>query len=213
MPNLEVATRLFLELLGKGRDREADDVAYNIVSLARNRTPDSVVHHLFSRTRPEMRPETEPAFLALALLLSFAEGDRSSHFLANEYFLALLPSLDPMISGRAHFHLAEIMLKDETLSPVLRSEIEASLRRAVGHCHPEATLLLGSLYAQGTLADDGEPEPRKGAEMFVRAIEEFRVGSAKRLLLAVMERHDLRVDGYDIDGLRCDVGENSLTPA
>lgn len=42
----------------------------------------------------------------------------------------------------------------------------------------------------------------------MRAIEELRVPSAKRLLLAVMERHDLRVDGYDIAGLCGEGGEH-----
>jgi TPR repeat protein len=206
MPTIEDATRLFLGLLAEGRDRDADDMTYNIVSLARGRTPEFVLDHLLSRTTDAIRPETEAAFLSLALLMSFVEGDRKSQGLAVQYYLGLLPSMDTVISGRAHFHLAEMMLKDPNPSPLLRSRIEQSLQRAVELRHAEATMLLGTLYSHGTLADDGEPEPHKGAALIVRAIEERRVSAAKPLLLAIMERHDLRVDGYDIDGLRADAG-------
>lgn len=149
MPTIEDATRLFLELFAQGRGREADDIVYNIVSLARDRTPELVLDHLFSRTADEIGPETEAALLALALLTSFVEGNRNSQGLAVQYYLALLPSVDPIISGRAHFHLAEMMLKDQTPSPILRSRIEASLQRAVELRHPEATLLLGGPLCAG----------------------------------------------------------------
>jgi hypothetical protein len=208
MHTVEDATRLFMELLAVGQDREADDMAYNIVFLARTRTPELVLEHLFVRTADDITPETERAFLTLALLQSFIEGDRASQGLAVQYYLALLPSEDPVVSARAHFHLAEMMLKDPNPSPLLRSRIEQSLQRAVDLRHAEATILLGTLYAQGSLSDDGEPEPRKGAELIIRAIEDLRVSAAKELLLSIMERHDLRIDGYDIEGLRADLGLN-----
>jgi TPR repeat protein len=99
------------------------------------------------------------------------------------------------------------MLQDPNPSQLLRTRIEASLRRAIELRHPEAAMLLGTLYGLGKLSDDGLPEPEKSASLYIKVIEEFKVPSAKRLLLEVMERHDITVPGYDLATLR---GETRL---
>jgi TPR repeat protein len=72
--------------------------------------------------------------------------------------------------------------------------------------HPEAAMLLGTLYAHGTLADDGKPDPEGAVALYVKAIEEFHVDGAKRLLLALMEKFGTSVDGYDLASLRGQAG-------
>lgn len=185
----------------------ADEAAYNITIFKGSKIPKVVADHLFQRNEDNSWVEAAPcAGLAMGVLLATIENDRASQGVAAQNFMACLQNADATIAGRAHFHLAELMLKDRNPSDLLLSRIERCLEVAVQLNHPEATMLLGTLYAHGQLNKDGEPDPEKAAALYVKVIEELKVPSAKRLLLALLERHPISVEGYPLDVLRGEAG-------
>jgi TPR repeat protein len=205
--HIENVIQKFHMLVGQNELSEADEAAYNVVVVLGMKTPKPIIDHLFDRTPDQSWLKDAPvAGLAMAVMMSHIENDRASQGTSAQFYMSCMSSQNQVVSARAHFHIAEMMLKDPKPSPLLRSRIESCLTRAIEMKHPEAAMLLGTLYAHGTLADDGKPDPEGAVALYVKAIEEFHVDGAKRLLLALMEKFGTSVDGYDLASLRGQAG-------